>query len=118
MLAEFSQKLTHLGTEHRIVNETTEGRWWPYGQSAERIDLLAQARNRALEPLQSADANVRLRNYNQFTKIIFINDVVFSWQGAVRLLATNLDGEEGYDLACGMDYVQVGEFLVCNPKLT
>jgi hypothetical protein len=87
-------------------------KWWPYGTSPQRIGFLSNARNNALEPLQSANESVRLPDYDQFTKVVFFNDVVFSWQSVVRLIATSVDdkpGEEGYDLACGMDYSGAGE---------
>lgn len=81
--------------------------------SAQRIGFLADARNKALEPLQSANSSLRLGDYDDFTKVLFFNDVVFSWQSAVRLLATSADdtpGEDGYDLACGIDYFAAGKF--------
>ncbi|BEI92256.1 uncharacterized protein CcaverHIS019_0410760 [Cutaneotrichosporon cavernicola] len=110
LLTEFGERLTAAGVAHRIVSDVTE-RWWPYSTSPERIRLLADARNRALEPLQSPDAAVRLPDYHSFTKVLFLNDVVFSWDSAIRLLGTSLDGEDGedaYDLACGMDFAISG----------
>ncbi len=110
LLTEFGEQLTAAGVAHRIVSDVTE-RWWPYSTSPERISLLATARNRALEPLQSPDENIRLPDYASFTKVLFLNDIVFSWDAAIRLLGTSLDGEEGedaYDLACGMDYAISG----------
>lgn len=120
LLKAFGDELAAVGAQHRIVSDTTN-RWWPYGTSPERIGLLANARNRALEPLQSPDADVRLDDYDEFTKILFLNDVVFSWDAAVRLLATSLDGEEGengYDLACGMDFGVTGESAQSRVALT
>lgn len=70
---------------------------------------MADARNRALEPLQSANESTRLSNYADFDKVLFLNDVVFTYDAAVRLLATEMDGAE-YDLACGMDFHAAGEF--------
>lgn len=110
LLAEFGDRLTAAGIGHRIVSDTTE-RWFPYNTSPERIGFLAAARNRALEPLQSADESVRLADYQSFTKVLFLNDIVFSWDAAIRLLGTSLDGQDGedaYDLACGMDFAISG----------
>lgn len=116
LLAEFADDLSHLGVAHRILSDESE-RWWPYGTAPERIQFLAAARNKALEPLQSPDDSVRLADYDTFTKVVFLNDVVFTWQGVVRLLATSWDGDEGedgYDLACAMDYYQAGELWLCG----
>jgi len=99
---------------NRIIHDETR-RWWPYGTSPQRIGFLSNARNKALEPLQSADETLRLPDYDQFTKVVFVNDVIFTWQAAVRLLATSIDdtpGEDGYDLACGMDFFQSGEYIL------
>ena len=103
-------------------------RWWPYDTSPERIQYLAQARNKVLEPLQSVDPAVRLDNYQEFDKLIFINDVLFQWEDIVRLIATKVrkddngdDNEEGkrerddeyadeYDMACGTDFGTSGVF--------
>lgn len=111
LLKDLGELLSTSGVQHRIISDVTE-RWWPYGTSPERIGLLADARNRALEPLQSPSPDVRLPNYGEFTKVLFLNDVVFSYDAAIRLLATSLDdeeGEDGYDLACGMDFGVSGE---------
>ena len=63
-----------------------------------------------MEPLQSPDDSVRLPDWNEFTKVIFLNDVLFDWPAIVRLLGTSVDGGEAdYDLACGIDYGQSGE---------
>lgn len=110
-LTEFSELLDAIGVQNRIVSDRTT-RDWPYNTSPQRIKFLADARNRALAPLQSPDPAVRLPHHDSFTKVLFLNDVYYSWQSAVRLLATSGDdtpGEEGYDLACGMDYFQSGE---------
>ncbi|TXT04902.1 hypothetical protein VHUM_03985 [Vanrija humicola] len=110
LLADFATRLTHLGVANRVVSENTT-RWWAYGTSPERIGFLSAARNKAIEPLQSADAELRLPDYHEFTKVVFLNDIFFSWQSAVRLLTTSLDGkpgEDGYDLACGTDFHGAG----------
>ncbi|KAK4683508.1 alpha-1,3-mannosyltransferase, partial [Tremellales sp. Uapishka_1] len=112
MLDKFRMKLVTRGIPHRIVSEDTEERWWPYATSPERIEYLARARNRALEPLQSPDESIRLPDYDSFTKIIFLNDIYYTWQSIIRLLATRLDGDPSmpadYDLACAMDFGSSG----------
>ncbi|WOO85796.1 uncharacterized protein LOC62_07G009282 [Vanrija pseudolonga] len=110
LLADLATRLTHLGVPNRVISEKT-ARWWAYGTSPERIGFLSAARNKAIEPLQSPDVELRLPDYHEFTKIVFLNDIFFSWQSAVRLLTTSLDGkpgEDGYDLACGMDFNGAG----------
>lgn len=70
-------------------------------------------RNKAIEPLQSEDEAIRLPDWTDFTRVIFINDVIYKWQAVVRLIATRLDEDESkageYDLACGLDYSITGE---------
>ncbi|WWD22595.1 hypothetical protein CI109_107088 [Kwoniella shandongensis] len=101
-----------MGVPHRILCEDDDNRWWPYPTSPERIQYLADARNRVLEPLQSDNATIRLPSYDSYTKIVFLNDIRFSFQSIVRLLATRLDGDASkpgeYDLACGMDFGAAG----------
>lgn len=99
LLSKLSSQLDLLGAGHRILS-AKEPRSWPYATSPERIGFLAKARNKALEPLQSPEAKIRIPDYDSYDKILFLNDIVYSWQAAVRLLAT--PGE--YDLVCGMDY--------------
>lgn len=114
LLQTFANTLSNHSIAHRVITDRDDNRWWPYETSPERIDYLAQARNRALEPLQSTDSAIRLDDYHQFTKIVFLNDVLFTWQSVVRLLATRLDGRTDlagdYDLACGFDYTIHGEY--------
>ncbi|KAK8844853.1 hypothetical protein IAR55_006703 [Kwoniella newhampshirensis] len=97
-----------MGVPHRILCEDDDNRWWPYPTSPERIQYLADARNRVLEPLQSDNATIRLPSYDSYTKVVFLNDIRFTYQSIVRLLATRLDGDASkpgeYDLACGMDF--------------
>jgi hypothetical protein len=108
LLAQFERVLNERGIPNRIVLGETETRWWPYGNSPERIDFLAAARNRAMEPLQSADPLIRLSDYSTYTKALFLNDIYFDYPSIVRLLATRLDRDTtlppDYDMACAMDY--------------
>lgn len=110
LLREFGQRLDEKGVPHRIASDVTE-RWWPYGSSPERISFLADARNKAMLPLQSASEEVRLPDYDSYTKVLFLNDVLFTWEAAVRLLATKHDDDPDYDLACGMDFGASGECM-------
>lgn len=112
LLSDFRTTLDARGISHRIVTEDDESRWWPYGTAPERIQFLADARNRAFEPLQSDNATIRLDNHDIFDKIIFLNDIHFTYQSIARLIATRLDGDStlapDYDLACAMDFAQSG----------
>jgi hypothetical protein len=112
LLNKFSQRLTHVNIPHRFVSTTDDNRHWSYSTSQERIQYLADVRNKAMEPLQSADDNVRLPDWEDFTRVIFINDVIYKWESVVRLIATRLDEDETkageYDLACGLDFAISG----------
>ena len=112
LLNKLSQRLTHVNIPHRFVSTTDDNRHWSYSTSQERIQYLADVRNKAMEPLQSADDNVRLSDWEDFTRVIFINDVIYKWESVVRLIATRLDEDETkageYDLACGLDFAISG----------
>lgn len=66
-----------------------------------RIAFLAEARNRALRPLDTLET--------PYSRILFLNDVFFNPQDAIRLLwGTNVNEETGkaeYKAACGADFV-------------
>lgn len=113
LLDEFDRSLTNLNIPHHISIEDNTDRWWPYGTAPERVTYLAGVRNKALEPLQSPNDKLRLVDNTLFTKVVFLNDIFFSWQGIIRLLATRIDGREDlpsdYDLACAMDFGHSGE---------
>jgi hypothetical protein len=89
-----------------------EGETWPYGTSPQRIEFLARLRNKAMEPIQSADSDVRIENWGEFTKVIYLNDIRFEWEDIVRLIATRVEGKENedYDVACAMDFGEYGEY--------
>jgi len=110
-LKGFETSLTNLDVRHRIVMvDDDPGSQWPYGTSPERIQFLAHARNMALEPLQSRNTSIRLPDWEDFTKVIFLNDIQYRWQDIVRLISTSVEGEEdqGYDIACAMDFGSSG----------
>lgn len=108
LLSDLDRLLTAHNISHRITTEHNPNRQWPYPASPERITYLAEVRNKALEPLQSNVSSIRLLEASSFTKILFFNDIYFSWQSIVRLLATRLDSRDDlppdYDLACAFDY--------------
>lgn len=116
-LKRFDNSLTDLGVKHRIVTvDNDPGKHWPYGTSPERIAFLAKCRNKAMEPIQSADDDVRIPDWQDYTKLLFLNDIRFQWQDIVTLIGTKgegdekRDGEPDYDLACAMDYGSSGQF--------
>ena len=111
LLHGFNESMANLEVNHRILSvQGDPGGQWPYGSAPERIQFLAHARNMALEPLQSPDNSIRLPNWQEYTKVIFLNDIVFRWQDIANLIATRVEGEdEGYDMACAMDYGSSGK---------
>lgn len=122
LLTTFAHRLQTLSISHRILTGSSTPRDWPYGTSPERIQFLADARNTALEPLQSGDESVRLKDWQTYTKVIFLNDVYYDWRAIARLLSTKLPVKrrpEGtraderargvdYDLVCGIDFGSSG----------
>ncbi|KAF2437134.1 hypothetical protein EJ08DRAFT_602097 [Tothia fuscella] len=80
----------------------------PNNHLVKRIQYLAQVRNMAIEPLNSANTDM-----GPFDKLLFINDVVFSPADAADLLfATNIgkDGRTQYHAACAMDFINPFKF--------
>lgn len=111
----FNQSLSELNVRHRILSiDNDPGAQWPYGTSPERIQFLAHTRNMAMEPIQSPDDSVRLPDWQEYTKVIFLNDIEFRWQDIVNLITTRIEGQEdeGYDLACAMDFGSSGKLAV------
>ena len=112
-LAEYRKSLDALGIPNQVVPMgKDEGESWPYGTSPQRIEFLAKLRNKAMEPLQDADPDTRLENWRDFTKIVFLNDILFEWEDIVRLIATRVEGKENedYDVACAMDFGEYGKY--------
>ncbi|WVW82016.1 hypothetical protein I302_104021 [Kwoniella bestiolae CBS 10118] len=104
LLSSLNQTLQEKGVGRTIITEQDDKHWWPYNTSPERIGYLANARNKALIPIQSDDPSIRLEGYNEFTKIIFLNDVYFTWGSMVRLINTKIEGRDEYDQVCAMDF--------------
>ncbi len=120
LLGLFSKQLERRGIPHRIISEDTSTHWWPYKTAPERIGFLAKVRNRALEPISSDNSTIRLLDHDTYTKVIFLNDIYYTYQSIVRLLATRLDGDASlppdYDLACATDFGWSGECRVGQDK--
>ncbi len=76
----------------------------PSGESRiKRIAFLAEVRNKALEPLQALT-----KQGKQYDRVLFINDVFFSAEGATRLLwgtNVNAEGKAEYKAACAADFI-------------
>ncbi|WWC66738.1 uncharacterized protein I206_100643 [Kwoniella pini CBS 10737] len=104
LLSSLNQTLFDKGVGRRIITAQDDKHWWPYSTSPERIGYLASARNKALEPIQSTDPSIRLDGYAGFTKVIFLNDVYFTWKSLVRLIATKVEGQDEYDQVCALDF--------------
>ena len=89
-LRKLDGKLDGAGVVRRhIVSEKRGNR-----VESDRIDRLSHARNRALAPLFNMS-----KEHESFDYVIFLNDIAFTWQGIVRLVATPAP----YDVVCGMD---------------
>ncbi|KAJ7227009.1 capsular associated protein [Mycena pura] len=100
LLLEFQGQLSLGGVRNRVLLDTDGRRregWQSNGH--ERVQYMADMRNRALEPLHDG-----LRG-KRFDRIIFFNDVYFDWKSIIRLLATK-GGD--FDLACGLDFDGIG----------
>lgn len=74
------------------------------GPRVPRISFLADVRNHALAPLDVVET--------RFDRLLFLNDIVFHPEDAVRLLySTNLvDGKAQYTSACSMDFINPFKF--------
>jgi hypothetical protein len=113
-LAKLEKRLD-MGDRASIVSEEVSPIPWdtipnvalPDGSTRiKRIAYLAEVRNRALQPLGA----------ETFDKILFLNDVIFSPEDAMRLLfGTNVkDTSEGgrtdYKAACAVDFINPFKF--------
>ncbi|KAL5362846.1 cryptococcal mannosyltransferase 1-domain-containing protein [Aspergillus floccosus] len=70
-----------------------------------RVQFLAEARNRALRPLDESD--------QRYDKLLYLNDVIFDPVDAVQLLfSTNVDdnGVAQYRAACAVDFLNPFKF--------
>ena len=85
-----SKIINEISMEHEVckVNAT----WNSYT----RIDFLYRLRNRAFNLMYNT-SNFDYQN----TKVIYINDIIYTYEDIIKLLATN---NEDYDAVCAMDF--------------
>ena len=121
MLRAFGRTLDQYNIDHRIISVTNDGRTVFGLSSMERIAYLARIRNKTLEPIQSSDPSVRVPEWETFTEIIFMNDVVFTWQDMVRLIGSRFggdgDSEEDYDMVCALHFAGSGAHLPFRKRI-
>lgn len=86
-----SKIINEIGMKHEINYEQFKG----YAVFS-RINFLSKLRNRAFKLMY----NTKKFDY-QNTKIIYINDIIFSYEDIINLLSTN---KEDYDSVCAMDF--------------
>jgi hypothetical protein len=94
----------------------------PNEKRVKRIAYLSKVRNHALDPLDAkssrdavkrSNSTIRSADTENFDRLLFLNDVVFSPKDAADLLfATNrdADGRASYHAACAMDYISAFKF--------
>lgn len=75
LLRSFDDDLLQMGVKRSIKTEDTPGRTqgWSLG-GHQRVQYMAEVRNKAIQPLASGHTNGR-----PFNKILFFNDVYFDW---------------------------------------
>ncbi|WFC99427.1 hypothetical protein MYAM1_002171 [Malassezia yamatoensis] len=99
MLRDLDAKLDAIGTQHKI--QCVKKR--KYFRTLERIRRLAYLRNQAMDPLYLEMAQGL--HGRAFSKVIFLNDVIFN-ADAIHTLLSTADGM--FDQACAIDYYSVG----------
>ncbi|TGO33055.1 hypothetical protein BHYA_0270g00130 [Botrytis hyacinthi] len=90
-----SDDVIDLSTLHRITLPSGATR-------VKRIEYLADVRNKALDPMTSGEVKER------YERVLFLNDVIFEVEGAMRLLwGTNVneEGKAEYKAVCGADFI-------------
>ncbi|CAD6444960.1 de897cf1-be89-4430-bd77-6c5e4acd2183-CDS [Sclerotinia trifoliorum] len=94
MVAEADDAID-LSTLHRVT--------LPSGQTRlKRVEFLADVRNKALDPITSGELT------KKYERVLFLNDVIFEVQDALRLLwGTNVneEGRAEYKAVCGADFI-------------
>ncbi len=101
LLQDFEKQLK---CNHKIV--TTKLNLHDH-QSLSRIAYLAMVRNHALKPLLHDKSIVPVNGSRRFSKILFLNDVVFTSQDALRLLLTH---HGNYAATCALDFINPVKF--------
>ncbi|ORX57989.1 hypothetical protein DM01DRAFT_1400978 [Hesseltinella vesiculosa] len=91
-LADFKDELRRLGIRHSIIIHGEGGQ----GSEGRRIPKLATLRNLALAPLSKLAEDGWTAD-----RVLFLNDIWFSWKDAVQLLQSN---QGDYDAVCSMDF--------------
>ncbi len=101
MLAQLDTDLAQLNVSRRILSDDRAARMDKFSPVADRIRFLANVRNIAMQPLLDP-VNA---SDNKFSHVLWINDIVYTTEDALKLLETN-DGR--YDQACAMDFIGNG----------
>ena len=93
ILKEFESYLNNLKIINKIVTTpiTKKG-------TKERIEYLTELRNLALNFIYEIP-NLNFKK----TKILFFNDIIFTYEDVIKLLSTN---KGNYDTVCGMDFYE------------
>ncbi|KAJ8070690.1 hypothetical protein OCU04_001061 [Sclerotinia nivalis] len=94
---------THKDEVERIPESNEEGWIWTSKGKKElrRIPYLAKLRNRAMEKLKQLAERTDGQGKRSFDKILWLNDVIFTIEDVVTLIATR-DGN--YAAACSIDF--------------
>jgi hypothetical protein len=91
--------------EHLSMDSIRHVRLVDGTERVKRIEYLAEVRNRALRPLETAQV--------KFDKLLYLNDVVFHAEDVIQLLfSTNQDqdGSTNYRAACAVDFINPFKF--------
>ncbi|KAI9641419.1 hypothetical protein NHQ30_010222 [Ciborinia camelliae] len=99
MVAEVDDAID-LSTLHRVTLPSGHTR-------VKRIEFLADVRNKALDPITSGNVT------EKYERVLFLNDVIFEVEGAMRLLwGTNVNekGRAEYKAVCGADFITSWKF--------
>ncbi|KAF2481260.1 cryptococcal mannosyltransferase 1-domain-containing protein [Neohortaea acidophila] len=100
-----------LVNEHLELNDVYHVKTAEGTSEAKRIAFLAEARNRALRPLENESSPAY---HTRWDKLLYLNDVAFDPIDAANLLfSTNVDEESGkadYRAACAVDFIDAFKF--------
>jgi hypothetical protein len=93
LLKQFEDDLNKIGVVNKIITDkyVVKGKY-------ERIVFLSMLRNQAMHFLYEIP-NLDLDK----TKILFFNDIIFTYEDVIRLLNTN---DQDYTLTCGLDFYE------------
>ncbi|KAJ1032379.1 hypothetical protein NDA16_000406 [Ustilago loliicola] len=99
MLAQLDSDLAQMHVPRRILSDNRAVRMNKSSSVQDRIEFLANIRNVAMQPL--ADNN----SAEKYSHVLWINDIVFTAQDALKLLRTN---NARYDQVCATDFIGNG----------